>query len=180
MRRRFRKERNRLTSTQRQEGSSRVCQLLDTLVKEYNPKVLHTFIPLPEEVDILPFIGTILRTDITIVVSEALEPPRLRHWVLNDLGSLRFGRFNTRYPDNAQPFTDHADLIIVPGLAFDHCGHRLGYGDGYYDAFLKGTLAIKIGVGFPFQLFDEILPTEEHDMTVDYVLTDRRFRRQIC
>ena len=65
------------------------------------------------------------------------------------------------------------DIIIIPAVAFDFIGHRIGYGQGYYDRFLEGMGAKKIGVAFDFQLTKEI-PAEAHDVKVDAVITDKR------
>lgn len=63
------------------------------------------------------------------------------------------------------------DLIIVPGVAFDKLGHRLGRGKGYYDRLLpKIPQAYKIGICFPFQLLEEI-PAEPFDICMDEILT---------
>lgn len=61
------------------------------------------------------------------------------------------------------------DLIIVPGVAFDVRGGRLGRGKGYYDKILKQTDAYKVGVCFDFQLVEQV-PTEEHDIKMDLVI----------
>jgi len=68
-------------------------------------------------------------------------------------------------------FTDiqKIDLIIVPGIAFDLSGNRLGRGKAYYDKFLKNARAIKTGVCFDFQLVKNV-PVSEHDIKMDYVL----------
>ena len=62
------------------------------------------------------------------------------------------------------------DLIIVPGVAFDLEGHRLGFGAGYYDRFLKQIpQAYKIGICFNFQKVKAV-PTEETDIKMDEVI----------
>jgi 5-formyltetrahydrofolate cyclo-ligase len=69
---------------------------------------------------------------------------------------------------------DHLDVIIVPGLAFDPTGHRLGYGAGFYDMTLEGaSRARTIGVAFDFQIVSEI-PVTPGDVPVQTVVTDRR------
>ncbi len=60
------------------------------------------------------------------------------------------------------------DLILVPGMAFDAMGNRLGRGKGYYDKVLRHTPAYKIGVCFDFQ-FLKAVPTEAHDVRMDNV-----------
>ena len=65
-------------------------------------------------------------------------------------------------------------IAVVPGMAFDKQGHRLGRGKGYYDRFLSRIPIIyKIGVCFPFQLIDNV-PSEPNDILVDEVLCDVR------
>lgn len=65
------------------------------------------------------------------------------------------------------------DVVIVPGLAFTAEGERLGQGGGWYDKFLPNVRpsCTTIGVGFGQQLVESI-PTESHDVTLDYVVTD--------
>lgn len=62
------------------------------------------------------------------------------------------------------------DLIIVPGVAFDRRGNRVGRGRGFYDRLLRSVNAIKIGIGYDFQLFDEI-DAELHDIPMDIIIT---------
>ncbi len=71
-----------------------------------------------------------------------------------------------------EPFTDYdsIDLIVVPGLAFDNTGRRLGRGKGYYDKLLPQIKAPKLGICFPFQLVDEV-PAEPFDFRMDGVIT---------
>ena len=67
---------------------------------------------------------------------------------------------------------DEVDLVLVPGLAFDRHGHRLGHGQGYFDRFLSRVpkTTPTVGLAFRFQLFD-CLPTAPHDHAVQTVLT---------
>ena len=67
------------------------------------------------------------------------------------------------------------DLVIAPGIVFDKKGHRIGYGHGYYDRFLKILKkdVKKIGLAFELQLVDKI-PEERHDVPVDIVVTEKR------
>jgi len=74
---------------------------------------------------------------------------------------------------------DEADLIVVPGVAFDPGGHRIGYGKGFYDRFLShpGLSAELVGLCHDFQLIDGALPADQHDIRMDLVVTDRRIVR---
>jgi 5-formyltetrahydrofolate cyclo-ligase len=68
------------------------------------------------------------------------------------------------------------DLVVVPGVAFDLTGHRLGYGKGYYDRFLHERRGQLVGLCFDFQLVGT-LPAEAHDVRMDMVVTDERTLR---
>lgn len=70
-------------------------------------------------------------------------------------------------------FTDYAaiDLAVIPGIAFDTAGHRLGRGKGYYDKLLPLLPSTrKAGLCFPFQLLEEV-PAESFDICMDMVIT---------
>ncbi len=90
-----------------------------------------------------------------------------------DKTRLELGSFQIEEPsgdDLADPET--MELIVVPAVAYDRRGNRLGRGKGFYDRLLRETRATKIGVGYEFQLLDE-LPVEPHDVPMDYVITQR-------
>lgn len=86
---------------------------------------------------------------------------------------LELGSFHIEEPvgDN---FIDpeKLELIVVPAVAYDRRGMRLGRGKGFYDRLLSHVKATKVGVGYDFQLFDEI-PSEPHDVPMDLVITPR-------
>ncbi|HEY1958005.1 MAG TPA: 5-formyltetrahydrofolate cyclo-ligase [Polyangiaceae bacterium] len=72
------------------------------------------------------------------------------------------------------PAADALDVIVVPALALDETGRRLGYGMGFFDRALpRFAAAKKIGVAYDFQLLVEV-PVNEHDVTMDVVVTDAR------
>jgi 5-formyltetrahydrofolate cyclo-ligase len=80
------------------------------------------------------------------------------------------GDFNILEPQN-EPYTGDYDLIVVPGVAFDKKGNRIGRGRGYYDRFLCKHLNVKrIGICFDFQLVPEV-PTEPNDIKMDEVIS---------
>ncbi|WP_407402094.1 5-formyltetrahydrofolate cyclo-ligase [Sodaliphilus sp.] len=79
-------------------------------------------------------------------------------------------RFNISEPTGATVNPDIIDLIIVPAVALDMQGHRLGRGKGYYDRLLDTTGAYTIGVALDFQLVENV-PVEEHDKRLNAVVT---------
>jgi 5-formyltetrahydrofolate cyclo-ligase len=88
----------------------------------------------------------------------------------------RYGALEPRDATFVEPVS--IDLIVAPGLAFDHHGYRLGYGGGYYDAFFKGTRpdATRIGFGFDLQVV-AVVPHDGRDEPLDAVVTEERILR---
>lgn len=87
---------------------------------------------------------------------------------------LELGAFHIEEPTGANTIDpNELELIIVPGVAYDRKGNRLGRGKGFYDRLLSDINATKIGVGYEFQLFDEI-PAESHDVKMDAVITQNQ------
>ena len=86
---------------------------------------------------------------------------------------LELGSFHIEEPTGTD-VTDPSEieLVVVPAVAYDRKGKRLGRGKGFYDRFLSHTKATKIGVGYEFQLVEE-LPSEPHDVPMDMVITQK-------
>lgn len=114
---------------------------------------------------IMKWVGT-KKMVLPIVVGDSLE---LR--AFNGLESLvksdSFGIHEPKVEELINP--KEIDLAIIPGIAFDNKGNRLGRGKGFYDRFLKQTNAFKVGVGYDFQIVDE-LPVSSLDVPMDIVL----------
>lgn len=96
---------------------------------------------------------------------------------VQDMSALHKGAFGILEPcsDRKLLAPEEADILVLPGIAFDLNGHRIGYGKGYYDRTLhrlEGTGKI-IGLCYDFQLVDEI-PGEAHDVKMDMIITDKR------
>lgn len=93
-----------------------------------------------------------------------------------DESRLELGAFHIEEPTGTNVIdSEDIELIVVPGVAYDKKGNRLGRGKGFYDRLLKTTGATKIGVGYEFQMIDEI-PTEPHDVKMNIIITQNTFR----
>jgi len=97
---------------------------------------------------------------------------------VEEIRSLTAGSFGILEPcpTGVDHHADEPDLIVVPGVAFDLHGHRVGYGKGYYDRFLQhpGRTAHLVGLCHDFQLIDGEIPAQEHDIRMELIVTDRR------
>ncbi len=85
------------------------------------------------------------------------------------------GSFHIEEPQgNDTVDVSEIELVVVPAVAYDRRGNRVGRGKGFYDRLLADTRATKVGVGYDFQLIDEDIPAERHDVAVDVVITESR------
>lgn len=95
---------------------------------------------------------------------------------INSLDELSPGAYNIPEPlQYDKKFDEHdIDLILLPGLAFDECGGRIGYGGGFYDKFISNTGegTIKVGLAYDFQIFDKVT-CFEYDAVIDGIITEK-------
>jgi 5-formyltetrahydrofolate cyclo-ligase len=135
------------------------------------------FAPLPDEPDVWPLLAKSLAGGKTIALPFFAAEKRTygARQVKNAATEIIAGKFGLREPapSCAEIPLEHFDLVLVPGLAFDLSGSRLGRGKGFYDHLLEETGGVKCGVGYDFQLW-ETIPTEPHDVKVDFILTPTR------
>ena len=88
-----------------------------------------------------------------------------------DESRLELGSFHIEEPTGQNTVNaDEIEVIVVPAVAYDRKGNRLGRGKGFYDRLLASTRATKIGVAYEFQIVDEV-PTEPHDVAMDIVIS---------
>lgn len=132
------------------------------------------FRALPEEPDVFSALPrrTGLRWAFPLVVGDDLQFLVPRAW---EAAAFARGAWGVAEPvrDGAQSVEASAfDGFLVPGLAFDRTGGRLGRGKGYYDRFLSKARGFRMGVAFGAQVSENPLPTEAHDARMDAVVTE--------
>ena len=101
------------------------------------------------------------------IVGDVLEfvIPESTAWDLNE--------YQIREPKNGQKIEiSQLNGILIPGVAFDRKGHRLGSGKGYFDKTLKGYKGKKVGVAYSVQISKSDLPAEPHDITMNVIVTE--------
>ncbi len=127
--------------------------------------------------------GSEVKTDLIIEQAKALgkkvalpsvEGESLAFYELSSGKYLVKARFGMMEPLPYGP-ADKIDLLVVPGIAFDQNGYRLGYGKGYYDKFLAKKKLFSIGLGYSFQLLKS-LPSGEYDKRLDAIATEEGIR----
>ena len=117
------------------------------------------FAPLADELDVWPVLEQSLKHGKVIALPfyDADKKTYQARQIKNASTDIIFGKFSVREPVSSCaeiPF-DHFDLVLVPGLAFDLNGNRLGRGRGFYDRMLEKASGIKCGIGYDFQLLEK-------------------------
>ena len=126
-------------------------------------------------------VGTDAVAEAVLAAGKQLAYPRVENEQLSFIRTagpefLAPGFFNVPEPVTGEVLPAEAiDVCVVPGVAFDFSGHRLGYGRGYYDRFLARCpeRTQRIGFAYEFQLVDA-LPAQAHDQLVNHVITEKR------
>ena len=157
--------------------SEEIVEKLRKILSSHTFNTIMAYWPLPDEVDIRPLIHWLVGQGKTVVLPKVTgdETMELRRYTSQD--DLAEGAFHILEPVG-EPFTDYDDIdvVLVPGMAFDAAGHRLGRGKGYYDRFLSSHFSpltthhspLIIGICFPFQRVAEV-PTEDYDVCMNEV-----------
>lgn len=165
-----------LSDTQIRDGSRTICDHFAAWEVWKSARTVMMFVPVTEEPNLKPLAEQHLRR------GGRLCFPRV-DWVAKQMVAaavtdldrsliLRRNRIREPLPECPAVPPQEIDLILIPGLAFDRTGRRLGRGGGFYDRFLADPAlrAVRCGVLFECQLLPEI-PAEPHDIHVDYLCT---------
>ena len=153
--------------------SARICAYLLEVIDGCDPVM--AYVSKPPEVDTHPFIRDLLREGRRVVVPIIEKETRtLRLSYLRDTTLLVQSTFHVPEPIGNEIPAQASDIrtVIIPLLAFDRRGNRLGYGAGYYDRFLAQNPGVKkIGVAFSCQETDSV-PEDKNDVRIDIVVTE--------
>ena len=138
--------------------------------------IVSGFMPMKGEINPLPLMKKLADTGVQLalpVTGRRGQPLTMRAWTWGE--PLASGVWGIREPKAEAPQTD-PDILLVPLLAFDRAGRRLGYGGGYYDLTLAHLRSRKpvIAVGLAYAIQETAaVPTTPRDATLDLVLTER-------
>jgi len=139
------------------------------------------FAPLPDELDVWPVLelSLALGTNCALPFFDAEKKSYGAKLLKNLATDIVIGKFGVREPAAgcAEIPLNQFDLVLVPGMAFDLSGNRLGRGKGFYDRILSEASGVKCGVGYDFQLLEKIL-AEPHDAKVNFIVTPSRCVRR--
>ena len=170
----IRNEKRQYSSSKLEELSLSVLSRLNENEHLQKAKMILMYYSLPDEVNTHQYIDYLLALGKKVLLPEVIDGENMVIREYTGKHDLKEGAFHIMEPIGSlfpEEKYQEIHLAIIPGMAFDQQGNRLGRGKGYYDRFLqKIPQAYKIGICFPFQLVDEI-PTEETDIKMDEIMS---------
>ena len=166
----IRQQKRAMSEEEIQRRSEKLAELFYTSELYRNAATIYGYLPYNQEVRTTPMLEQALRDGKRIAVPKVYGE-EMKFIYMEDLSQVEKGYAGIPEPIADDPIADdETALVLMPGMAFDPQGHRIGYGGGFYDKFLASepnhpTLALC----YEFQMLPS-LETEEHDIPVDCVL----------
>jgi 5-formyltetrahydrofolate cyclo-ligase len=158
--------------------SENACELLQQQNAWHNAAAILFFAPLKDELNVWPLLEIALASGKTVALPrfDSGTNRYVIHQIRTLASDIQPGRYDIREPKPDCPAVplNRLDLTLVPGIAFDPHGRRLGRGKGYYDQLLADVRGKICGVAFDEQIVAEI-PVEPHDIRLNCILTPTRW-----
>jgi 5-formyltetrahydrofolate cyclo-ligase len=156
-----------MLAADRAEWSELILQQLENMQCFREAKTILIYYPVQNEVDVLPLVKRYKKEKTILFPVSHRHGMTVHPYAGNEM--MHRGKFGIPEP-TTPAYEGDIDLVIVPAVAFDEKGRRLGRGGGYYDRFIKKqTHATLIGVGYDFQLIEEV-PAARHDQRVHRII----------
>ncbi len=187
LRKRMAAARDALTPQEREQRSTALCLRFleawaETLLQaRERGQALAAFVPFRSEADVMPIVRWCWERNVQVALPRVEAAHILTLHLVAGEHELAPGAYGIREPEPRAPRLEHnaVALALVPGLAFDAAGRRLGYGGGYYDRLIQQLQApasqqtILVAPAFEAQIVDAV-PAEPHDATVRFIVTEAR------
>lgn len=177
LRQHFLECRNRLEPQERARWSQQICEMLHSFEMLKQAKTIAAYYPLGSEVDLCPLLELWEQEGKRLVLPISYKDGKM---VFHEarLAALEQGMYGIFQPPEHSAVVKPAEIecIVVPGVAFDDAGGRIGYGKGYYDRILQQYQGTAIGVCFAAQV-TELVPVEAHDIPLHYLANEQRIHQ---
>lgn len=169
------KHRREATPEQIRINSDAICEKFLNLPEYEDAKVVFAYMDCKNEVETKKVIEQCWKDGKTIAVPKVFGQ-EMNYYVIRSYDDLEEGYFGIPEPkhEELEEIVCEDGLMILPGVAFDVCRHRVGYGGGFYDRYLeKHPDMVKIAFAFEFQMFEEV-PFEVFDRQPEKIITEAR------
>jgi 5-formyltetrahydrofolate cyclo-ligase len=161
--------RNKLNSLEIAKRSKRIQEFVINSKEFRQAKVIGAYFAFGSEVTTELIIER-AKALVKKIALPRVEEDKITFYELSSIKSLIRGRFGIMEPPPFMQISE-IDILVVPGIAFDKTGSRLGYGKGYYDRLLSGKRTFSIGLAYSFQLLEN-LPYDRYDKRLDAIASE--------
>lgn len=170
LRRQIREKKRAMTPEQIESASQRLGELFAASEQYKQAKTIYGYLPYNQEVRTVPMLERAMADGKRVAVPKVYGE-QMRFIYISDMSRISAGYAGIPEPIDDEPVADDPTaLVLMPGLAFDPQGHRIGYGGGFYDRFLaQEPDHPTVALCYDFQMLPK-LETEEFDIPVDCVL----------
>ena len=152
-------------------NSNKITSSINNFVQNNNISSLGLYYPIDKEIDLS---GLFSINGLIIYAPKYIKSKNIYKFALCNNTKKSLGKFNIPEPMGNTVNINQMELIIIPGIAFDRNGNRLGRGNGYYDKILQNYNGIKIGVCHDIQIINRI-PKNSFDQSMNYIISEKNF-----
>ena len=171
----IRSQKRAMTGAQIEKASRHLTALFLELPQYRDAKSIYGYLPFNQEVDTRDILTQALRDGKKVALPKTYGDVMRFIWV-EDLMAVQKAPLGCPEPIADVPIADDPDaLVLLPGLAFDSQGGRMGYGGGYYDRFLAEEHHPTVALCYDFQILPRI-PMDHHDLRADCVISTDEWR----
>ncbi|HLI45832.1 MAG TPA: 5-formyltetrahydrofolate cyclo-ligase [Geobacterales bacterium] len=176
IRKRMLRFRSNLSNEDVEYMSEIICEKLASIDEVREAKIVMGYYPIRKEVNILPLLIKLSKEKLVLLPFTSKSEMKIIPAIFNPSKKLTQDDYGIPAPSIEERYSGIIDVILTPGLAFDTALHRLGYGKGFYDKFLRENRGVRIGVAYDFQILDA-LPVNHNDITLDILISEKRIVR---
>ena len=181
LRKKYLEIRRNIDPSLKESMDRKIFTLFTSLISYRYSDTLLLYYPTRGEVDTLPIICAALESGKRVALPVCREnEPRMDYYYISSESDLTRGKFGIPAPrPDLERFDKNGShkgiVVVVPALAFDRAGYRLGYGKGYYDRFINELSATSIGLIYSSFVANR-LPRGRYDLSVDLLVTEKGVR----
>jgi 5-formyltetrahydrofolate cyclo-ligase len=171
VRKKMMKQRNALSEEERKELDAKIGRVLFEEEKFKKARAVAIYRPIATQVDTKEITLQAQKQKKEILIPVTNHEIELFRFTGFD--KLKKGKYGILEPTERIASSMEPDVVVIPGIAFGLCMHRIGYGKGYYDKLLRTLASYRIGICHDFQVMEK-LPSHEDDERMDLIITDKR------